>query len=147
MLNLLVMFTFSVLNRKFPSSAYLLQKVKVVCLSWIVVTRLNLICRLWWWCYFTLCALEWKHFIWENLVQKINIVYRRCWFRWQCSLFLFLDGKYPFWANLVYILKIFRVKFLNVANTNMKNLMMLIIVLYWIRETLLGKIDPKLSKF
>ena len=56
--------------------------------------------------------------------------------------------KIPFLGKFsIYSKKIFRVKFLNVANTNMKNLMMLIIVLYWIRETLLGKIDPKLSKF
>ena len=40
MLNLLVMFTFSVLERKYPFWANLVQKDKIVCLQWSLVLRL-----------------------------------------------------------------------------------------------------------
>ena len=49
MQNLMVVFTFSVLNRKYPLWANLVQKNKTVTLSWNLVPRIIRICRIQWW--------------------------------------------------------------------------------------------------
>ena len=50
MKNAMVLFTFSVLDRKHPFWANLVHKIKIVSLSCNVVPRLILICRIQWWC-------------------------------------------------------------------------------------------------
>ena len=45
-----VIFTFSVLDRKHPVWANLVQKSKIFSLSWHLVSRLTRMCRIQWWC-------------------------------------------------------------------------------------------------
>ena len=50
MLNSMIIFTFSVFDRKYPFWANLVQKVKIISLSWNLVPRLIRICKIQWWC-------------------------------------------------------------------------------------------------
>ena len=50
MQNSMVVFTFSVLDWKYPFWANLVQKIKIVSLSWNLRIRLIGICRIQWWC-------------------------------------------------------------------------------------------------
>ena len=50
MQNSMLIFTFSVFDRKFPFWANLVQKIKVISLSWNLVPRLIQICKIQWWC-------------------------------------------------------------------------------------------------
>ena len=53
MLNWMVMFTFSILNRKHSLWEYLVQKFKFVCLRWNLLYRLTRIYWIrWWWFFF-----------------------------------------------------------------------------------------------
>ena len=90
------MFTFSVLDRKYPFWANLVQKFKNVSLSWNLAPKLIPICRIqWWWLFF---CFKPENPFWSNLVQKIKIVsfswnlvaglIRICKIQWCCSLFL-----------------------------------------------------------
>ena len=60
------------LNRHHPLWANLLQNIKIVCLSWNLVSRLVGICRIQWWCSFY--VLAWKYPFYKTLVRKIKIV-------------------------------------------------------------------------
>ena len=108
MQNSMALFTVSNLDRKHPFLANLVQKIKLVSLSWNMVPSLILIRRIQWHC--SLFLLQTGNTFWANLFQKIKIVslswnlvprlIRRC--RNYCSVhFSFLDGKHPFWVNLV----------------------------------------------
>ena len=98
MQNAMVIFTFSVFDRKYPFWANLVQKVKIISLSWNLVPRLIRICRIQWWCslflfltgntlfgqiFGQIVSLRW------NLVASLI---RICRIQWCCSLFLFLSG-------------------------------------------------------
>ena len=48
--NSMMAFTFSILYWKYPFLTYLVQKSKVVSLSWKLVPRLIRLCRIQWWC-------------------------------------------------------------------------------------------------
>ena len=81
MQNSLVMFTFSVCDRKYPFWVNLVQKVKINSLSWNMVPTLIRIRRIQWRC--SLYAefnhavhffFDWKYPFWANLVQKIKII-------------------------------------------------------------------------
>ena len=109
MQNWMMMFTFSVFDRKYPSWANLAEKSKIVCSKWSLIQRLILIFRIQWWCFFICFRLEVPFLgypIGTNFVQKIKIVslswklvHRliRIWRiqRW-CSVFLFLIGSILF---------------------------------------------------
>ena len=80
----------------------LVQKIKIVSLSWNVVPRLILICQIKWWVhcfYFRSKTLFWGKFGLKNqncqfklklylLLSLIQVCRIQCW----CSLFLFLTG-------------------------------------------------------
>ena len=61
MQNAMVMFTFSILDRKHPFWANSIPKFKVISLKRKMVV-------------YTFAVLDWKHPFWVNLVQKIKIV-------------------------------------------------------------------------
>ena len=48
--NWMALFAFSGLDRKHPFCANLVQKIKIVSLSWNLVPRLIRICKIEWWC-------------------------------------------------------------------------------------------------
>ena len=100
--NSMVIFTFSVFDWKYPFWANLVQKIKVISLSWNLVPTLIRICRIEWWCSLFFIFGR-KYPVWDNLVQKIKIVSLRCnlipkliricWIQWCCSVVLFSNGK------------------------------------------------------
>ena len=97
MKSLTVVFTFSVIYRKYPFCVNLVQKIKIISLSWDLVLRLIWICTIQWWCSFF--VFDWKYPFLANLVQKIKFVsfswnlvptlIRICTILWWCSIFLF----------------------------------------------------------
>ena len=89
MQNSVVVFTFSVLDQKYPFWSNLFRKIIIVSLSWNVEPKLIRICRIQWWC---------------SLFLVLKLI-RICRIQWWCSLFSVLDGKHPFWANLVQKIK------------------------------------------
>ena len=101
----MTLFTFSILEWKHPFWANLVQKIKIVSLSWNLVPTLIRISRIQWWCSF-FSILDRKHPFWANLVQKVKIVslswnlvarlIRICRIQWRCSLFLFYSGNTHF---------------------------------------------------
>ena len=123
MQNSLVMFTFSVFNWKYFAGqiswkyldwkyqfdANLVQKIKIVCLSWNLVPRLIWICRIQWWVLFTL-SFFWlgipfwgKFYPWSWSLVPRNFKYAEfisCW------LFSNFDQIYSFYVNLVQKIKI-----------------------------------------
>ena len=104
MQNSVVVFSFSVLDRKNPFWANLVQKIKIVSLSWNLVPRLIRILEFNGDLHFFF--FYWKHPFWANLVQKFKIVclnwnllsrlIRICRIQWWCSLFSVLDRRHPF---------------------------------------------------
>ena len=96
--NSVVMFTFSVFNWNYPFWANLVQKIKIVSLSWNLVPKLIRKYRIQWHCSFFFVLVR-KHPFWANLVQKIKLVslswnlvprlIRICRTQWCCSRFLF----------------------------------------------------------
>ena len=96
----MVLFTFSLLDRKHFFGANLFQKIKILKLSWNLVSRLIQICRIQWWCslFFIPSGIP----LWANFVQKIkivslswNLIPRLIWtcrMQWWCSAFLFYTG-------------------------------------------------------
>ena len=110
MQNLMVVFTFSVLDRKYPFWTKLFQKIKTVSLTWSLVTKTNsnmqnstVV--------FILSVLGWKYQFWANLIQKIKIVILSWnsvqnlirisriwwWFLFFLLLLLFQTGNTLFW--------------------------------------------------
>ena len=101
MQNSMVMFTFSVFEQKYHFRENLVQKIKIISLSWNLVLTLIRTCRIHWGC-FSFSVFDRKYTFWANLVQKIKIIslswnlvptlIRTCRIQWWCSLFLFLIG-------------------------------------------------------
>ena len=58
MQNLMMMFTFSDFDYKYPSWANLVHIFKIVCSKWNLIQRLIWICKIQWWCLFY--VLDWK---------------------------------------------------------------------------------------
>ena len=50
MQNLMMVFTFSVFHEKYPFCVNLVQKIKIISLSWNLVPILIWICKIQWWC-------------------------------------------------------------------------------------------------
>ena len=105
--NWMVLFTFSIFDRKYPFLENLVQKIKIPSLSWNSVQNLIGICRIGWWFFFfffclrpeipflgkfgpkkiTILSLSW------NLVVRLIWICRiQCW----CSPFSVFDQKYLF---------------------------------------------------
>ena len=101
MQNSMMLFIFSIFEWKYPFRANLVQKIKIVTLSWNLVSTLTRTCRIQWWCSFFF-VFDRKYPFWANLVRKIKIVTlswnlvptlsRTCRIQWWCSLFSFLTG-------------------------------------------------------
>ena len=70
--NSMMLFTFSVFDRKCPFGANLVQIVNIVSLRWNLIPRLMRICRIEWWLTFFVFHLKCPFC--ANLVQKIKIV-------------------------------------------------------------------------
>ena len=93
MQNCVVVFTFSVLEGKYPFWANLVRKIKNFTLSWSLVPRLIRISRIQWWCSLFLFSTR------KTLFQKLKIVslswdlvprlIQICRIQWWCSYFLF----------------------------------------------------------
>ena len=111
----MVMFTVSVFDQKYSFWVNLVQKNRIVNLSWNFVAILIWICKIQWWCSLFPFSTEYAFFL-VNLVQKITII-SLCWIlvpgficvctiqwdanflcfrlntnQWWCSFFLFLAG-------------------------------------------------------
>ena len=69
----MVVFILSVLDRKYPFWANLVQKIKIVSLNWYLGLRLTLILRTESWCLFFPFSTRGIPFL-GNLFQKIKIV-------------------------------------------------------------------------
>ena len=69
MQNPIVVFTFSVLDRKYPFRTNLVQKIKIISLSWKLVPKLIRICRNHWWIHFSVFHQIYP--LWANLVRTI----------------------------------------------------------------------------
>ena len=138
----IMVFIFSYLDWKYPFYANLVQKVKIVSLSWNLVARLIQIYRIQWWC--SLFVLNQKYLRWANLLQKFKIVSLRwnlvprliCVCRIQCwySVFSFLTRNTLFGQfdskNQIFL---FKVNFGTQTNSNMQNLVVVftLSVLHW----------------
>ena len=95
----MVMFFFLVFDRKYPFSANLVQKVKIISLSWNLVGRLIRICRIQ-----RYCSLFWFFsgntlfgHIWSK-ISKLSIEAKK--FSVVVPIVPVFEWKYPFWANL-----------------------------------------------
>ena len=112
-----MVFPFSVLNGKPLFWGNMVQKIKIVSLSWnmvpIQISNLNMQNSM---VVFTFSVWEWKHWFGVNLVEKFNIVslkenlvpkpIRICRIYWRCSLFMFSTRNTilgNFWQDIVKI--------------------------------------------
>ena len=101
----------SVFNWKYLCWVNLVQKLKIICLSWNFVPRIIQICTIPCWCSLFCLRLEIPFLV--NLVQKIKIVrlswnfapnqfeYAELCIKYVVFTFSVLDQKNPFCANLV----------------------------------------------
>ena len=107
MQNSMVVFTFSVLDQKNPFRANLVQKIKIVSLSWNLVQNLIRICRIQWWCsLFLFLTINILGQIWSKNSKLFKVKFdRKSNSNMQNSMIVSilsaLDWKYLFWANLV----------------------------------------------
>ena len=92
MYNSVMVFTFSLLDQKLLFWANLVQKIKIVSLSWNLVPRLIRICRILWSC-----------FTGNTLLFKFGRKNKNFQFKQKFSV---LDRKHPLRANLVQQIKI-----------------------------------------
>ena len=102
----MMMFTFFIFGHKYPFWANLIQKFKIVSLSWKLVLRLIWIWRIQWWCssflfltksilFLEICSINqisWSRYLEPRWIHRI---------RWWFSYF-FIN---PFWVNLLQKLK------------------------------------------
>ena len=104
----MVQFIFSDLDWKYPFGANLVQKFKIVSLSWNLVSRLIWICRIQWCCslflFFTGNTFLGANFILEAEVSYLRNFKYAEFISW--SLFSKFDQIYSFWVNLLQKIKI-----------------------------------------
>ena len=114
MQNSIAMFIPSVLDRKYPFWANLVQKIKVVSLRWNLVPRLIQICKIQWWCSIFLFYNR------NSFFGQFGPVNQNCQFKLKLSTYAnsnmqnsmvmiissVLGWKYPFWVSLVEKVKI-----------------------------------------
>ena len=150
------MFTFFVFDWKYPFWANLVQKIKIISLSWNLVPRLIRICRIQWWCSF-FCVwsetLFWGKFSpkSQNYQLKLKFVtYTNSNMQNSMMLFTFFvfEWKYPFWANLVQKIKIISLswKLVPTLIRACKIQWWYSLFLFLIGNTLFGQIWSKKSK-
>ena len=98
MQNSMVIFTFSAFDRKYPFWENLVQKVKMVSLSWILIPRFQLEIP-----FSNKFSPVNQNCLCWNLVLKLIRIWR---IQWWCSLFSVFDQKYPFLGKFVPKVKI-----------------------------------------
>ena len=106
----MAIFTFSVLDWKYPFWENLVQKIKIISLSWNLEPKLIWICRLQFGIHF--CCFKPK----IPFLGKFGAKIRNCHFKlrfdnktnsnMQNPVVIFLERKYPFWVNLLQKIKI-----------------------------------------
>ena len=113
MLHWMVLFAFSVLDRKHPFWANLVQKIKIVSLGWNLVPRLIWICKIEWWC--SLFLFLTGSTFWGKLGPKNSNCPSKLKLGTKTKsnmqnllvvlTFSVLEYKHSFWANLVQNIK------------------------------------------
>ena len=112
MQNSMMLLSFFVFEWKYPFSTNLVQKIKIVTLSWNLVPTLIRTCRIQWWCSF---FSFWSKIIFlgkfspnsENYQLKLKYgTYTNSNMQNSMMLFTFFEWKCPFLANLVQKVKI-----------------------------------------
>ena len=99
MQNSMVMFTFPVFGRKYPVWDNLVQKIKIVSLSWNLIPRLIRICWIQWCC--SLFSFLTGNALLGQIFPKLSIF----------TVFVLFPIRNPsFWENLVQNLKIVRLR-------------------------------------
>ena len=157
MQNWVDMFIFSAFGRKYPLWANLIQKIKIISLSWNLVSTLTRICRIQWRVHF-FHIFDQKYLFWGKFVTKSQNYQLKLRFgslsnlNMQHSMMLFtffvLDWKYPFWANLVQ-----KTKVISLSWSLVPSLIRICRIQWWClrflfsnRYTLFGEIWSKNSK-
>ena len=136
MQNLMVTLTSSILDRKYSFWANLVQKIKVVTLSWNLLLLLIWICRIQWWCSLFRCYSE------IPFLGKFGPKNQNCHFKLKFGTYTnlnmqnfmarltssILDRKYRIWANFGPKNQSchFKLKFGTFTNLNMRNSMMMV---------------------
>ena len=121
MQNLMMVFTFSVFHEKYPFSVNLVQKIKIISLSWNLVPILIWICKIQWWCSLFPFSTRNTFFFWGGGGFRLNlsvwteiwyvdddtyyllVPIRKCTIHWWCSLFQFKTGNVIFgqiWSKI-----------------------------------------------
>ena len=103
----MVAFTFYLCHWKYHFWANLVEKIKIVSLSWNLVPRLTWTCRIQWWVLVLFSVLDQIFFLLQkikivslswNLVQRLIWIWR---IQWWCLFFLFSIGSILFWRKFV----------------------------------------------
>ena len=98
----MVAFTFYLCHWKYHFWANLVEKIKIVSLSWNLVPRLTWTCRIQWWVLVLFSVLDQIFFLLQkikivslswNLVQRLIWIWR---IQWWCLFFSIFYWKYPF---------------------------------------------------
>ena len=128
MQNSMVLFTFSVFNKKYPFRTTFVENIKIVSLRWNLIPRVIRICRIQWWCSIFLFRPE--ILFWRKFDPKNQL----CWFKLkfgtqnnsnlQNSLAIFnlfvWYRKYPFCSNFFQKVKIVSLSLDLTATTSQK---------------------------
>ena len=140
----MVVFTFSVLDRKYHFKANLVQKFKIVSSSWNLVSKLIRICRIQWWCSLFLPGNGNTVFrqIWpknQDYQFKLKFGLRLtnlCRIQWRCPLFPFIL-KIPFLGKFDSKNRHcqFKLKFCTKFYSNIQKLMEIFILFAWDRKS------------
>ena len=113
----MVMFTSSVFDREYPFWANLVQKIKILSLSWNLIPTLTRICRIQWWCFVFFST---RSTFLSNFCPKNQNCQLKLKFAIQNSMMMFsfsvLDRKYRFWVNFVQGVKIVKLSWNSVQS-------------------------------
>ena len=135
MQNSVMLFTFFVFKWKYPFWANLVQKMKMISLSWNLVPRLIRICRIQWWCSLFLFLIENTYFeqIWLKKL-KLSVQGETPYF----SQFKYAEfngdvHSFCFWSEIPFLGRFgpknqnyqFKLKFGTYTNSNMQNSMLM----------------------
>ena len=153
-----MLFSFLIFEWKYPFWANLVQKIKILTLSWNLVPTLIRTCRIQWWCSFFL-FLIWNTLfgqIWpkkSKLSVEAEISYLD-WFEYaefNDTIHFFCFGvEIPFWGKFGPNNQNcnFKLKFGTYTNSNMQNSMvMFIFFVFWLEIPFLGKFCPKSQNY
>ena len=152
----MMLFSFLVFEWKYPFWANLVQKIKIVTLSWNLVPTLIRTCRIQWWCSFFLFLIG--NTLFGQIWSKKSNYQLKLKFGSQTNsnmhnsmmllTFFVFEWKYSFWANLVQKIKILTLSW-NLVPTLIRTCRIqwwCLLFLYLIRNTLFVQIWSKKLK-